>query len=358
MQGRQPVSYTSVCPSEWISLFNAVEIAFCKPNISNIPMKFPCHVSAAVSVFALIPSLIPSASADTLCINSGSLGLGGDASDTSLVKLFQPGALAAGDDFSTEYGLDGNVNGAFSRLPFKPVLNSTAPFSIEFWGYPFTSDNDDAPVDNRIATGNRSGWAFFQRVAGTGWNFRMYNGNGSQMAFNLTGGTATLNAWSHVVATWDGTTAKLYVNGVDLNAFNDIPGGQSTVYNPSTSATLTFGALGDDSSPFRGRVDEVAFYPSALSLPKISAHYATASSPVEGAYSSLVKNDGALVYYQQNAATISLAESGANKVITFRGILSQSTDLSIGSWSDLFVTSPYTVTPSPGIPKLFFRAHR
>jgi hypothetical protein len=62
----------------------------------------------------------------------------------------------------------GQREGDVCRGRYKPVLNSTAPFSIEFWGYSFTSDNDDAPVDNRIATGNRPGWAFFQRVAGTG----------------------------------------------------------------------------------------------------------------------------------------------------------------------------------------------
>lgn len=311
--------------------------------------------SAACS---LVPFLIPSASADTLCINSGSLALEGDASDTDLVKLHKPGAIAAGNDFSTEYGLDEGVNGAYSRLPFKPVLNSSAPFSIEFWAYPYTSDNDDAPVDNRIATGNRSGWAFFQRAAGTGWNFRMYNGNGNQLAFNLTGGAAPLNAWSHVVATWDGTTARLYVNGVYSDVPNDIPTGQSTVYNPSTTATLTLGALGDNSSPCRGQVDEVAFYPSALTPEKIAAHYTTASSTAPAAYSNLVKGDGALVYYQQNPATASIANSGANKVITFRGILSQSSDLTPETWSDLSVTSPYTVTPGPGTSKLFFRAHR
>lgn len=319
-------------------------------------MKLPRPFSAAA--FATFHLLLVSANADTLCINSGSLGLDGDGTDTALVTLHQPGAIAAGEDFSTEYGLDGNVNGAFSRLPHNPILNSSAPFSIEFWAYPFTSDNDDAPVDNRIAVGNRSGWAFFQRAAGTGWNFRMYNGIGTQMAFNLTGGTSTLFQWSHVVATWDGAVAKLYVNGALINAVNDIPAGQSTVYNPSTTATLTLGALGDDSSPYRGRVDEVAFYPSALSLEQIAAHYSTASSSTPGAYSTLVQNDGALVYYQQNPATIGIAPSGADQVVTFRGILSQSSELTEESWTDLDVTSPYTVTPGPGTPRLFFRARR
>lgn len=315
------------------------------------------HRRLSYAALSLVPFLIPSASADTICINSGSLALAGDASDTDLVKLHRPGAIAAGNDFSTEYGFaEKDANGAYSRLPFKPILNSSAPFSIEFWAFPYKSDNDDAPVDNRIGTGNRSGWAFFQRAGG--WNFRMYNGNGDQMAFDLTGGPAPLNAWSHVVATWDGTTSRLYVNGVYADVPNAAPAGQSTVYNPSTTATLTIGALGDNTSPYWGQVDEVAFYPSALTPEKIAAHYTTASSTVSAAYSNLVKGDGALVYYQQNPATASIATSGANKIITFRGILSQSSELTPGTWSDLAVTSPYTVTPVAGTPKLFFRAHR
>jgi hypothetical protein len=72
----------------------------------------------------------------------------------------------------------------------------------------------------------------------------------------------------------------------------------------------------------------------------------------------LVQNDGALVHYRQNPASISIAPSGADQVVTFRGILSQSSELTEESWTDLDVTSPYTVTPGPGTPRLFFRARR
>lgn len=317
-------------------------------------MRIHCYLP--LTVIALVP-FVTNVSAETMCINSGSLALEGDATDTDLVKLHQPGAIAAGTDYSTEYDRGaGDIRGAYTRLAHKPILNAAAPFSIEFWANPYGTDDDDAPVDNRIATGDRSGWAFFQRASG--WNFRMYNGNGSQMAYNLTGGPAPLNTWSHVVVTWDGSVAKLYVNGTQSNVPNDIPAGQSTAYKPSTTATLTIASLGDGGSPFRGRVDEVAFYPSALTAEKISAHYTTASSTVPEAYANLVKADGALVYYQQNPATISIADAGANKAITFRGKLSRSTDLSPETWEELSVTSPYTVTPTTEVPKQFFRAHR
>lgn len=331
-----------------------MRISILEGNRVNLIMRTHFYLPLAAVILA---PLISHVSADTLCINSGSLGLEGDATDTNFVKLYQPGALAVENDYSTEYDAGaGDMRGAYTTLAHKAILNSSAPFSIEFWAYPIGTDDDDSPLDNRVATGDRSGWAFFQRASG--WNFRMYNGTGSQMAFNLTGGPATLNAWSHVVATWDGTVAKLYVNGALADVPNDIPAGQSTNYNPSTTAALTIASLGDGGSPFRGRVDEVAFYPSALSLEKIAAHYSTASSTVPDAYADLVKADGALVYYQQNQASISIADEGVEKTITFRGKLSQSTDLQEDSWDELSVTSPYQVTPTDDLPKLFFRAHR
>lgn len=316
--------------------------------------KHHFSLSLAAILFGPLTSLAP---AETLSINTGSLGLQGDATDTELVNLHQPGAIAAGNDFSTEYDLSaGDVRGAYTRLAHQPILNSPAPFSIEFWAYPQGTDDDDSPVDNRIATGDRSGWSFFQRAHG--WNFRMYNGIGSEMAFNLTGGPAPLDAWSHVVATWDGTVAKLYINGALADVPNDIPTGQSTSYNPSTTATLTIAALGDGTSPFRGRVDEIAFYPSDLSATSIAEHYATAASPIPGAYAEMVKADGALIYYQQNPATIQIADAGSSKEITFRGKLFRSTDLTPDTWEELSVLSPHTVTPTPEAPKEFYRAQR
>jgi len=58
----------------------------------------------------------------------------------------------------------------------------------------------------------RSGWLIYQSE--TGWNLRMYNKNGTSTSVNITGGTAPVSGmWYHVVAVYDGATAKLFVNG-------------------------------------------------------------------------------------------------------------------------------------------------
>ncbi|HEX5217949.1 MAG TPA: LamG domain-containing protein [Verrucomicrobiae bacterium] len=296
--------------------------------------------------------------------NVGNLGPLADGANTPDVVIDQPGAIAApiadGNDHASYYnGGAGGTLGSRTTIPFNAALNppSTSPFTIEFWARPLASDNDDCPVFNRVTDGDRSGWAFFQRDAATGWNWRLYNGNGSQVGWDVTGGTATLDAWSHVVGVWDGSSAKLYVNGVDTGAANTGAGG----YNASTSATFSVGAYDNGGTASTGFFDEIAFYPTALNAAQIQAHYDTASSLVPGAYRSLVLSHGAVLYLDQNPPAVSLTKTGATPTVTFTGILSESSDLTAPfwspSWTDLSTTSPYTL-PGPLGDQSFFRSHR
>jgi hypothetical protein len=235
------------------------------------------------------------AQAASVSPNTGSLGAAANGANTDPVT-FGPGAVAGGDQSAVYDG----VAGTKTTVPFQAGLNPPAasPFSIEFWARPTASDNDDTPVSNRVAAGNRSGWTFFQRDAATGWNFRMYNGNGSGLGWDLTGGTAPLNAWSHVVATWNGTAAQLFVNGALADSSND--SAATGVYNASSSADLIVAAT-DTGSPYAGSVDEVAFYPTALTPLQIGNHFAAAtSSPTAETYFSLIRADGARLQLSNN----------------------------------------------------------
>jgi hypothetical protein len=275
--------------------------------------------------FTLALSLLPAAHGVDFSYNTGSLGATSDGTNaisfgTALPTLDQPGVVAAYGDYSTAYA-GGNV----TSVAYRPELNPTSnlPFTIEFWARPTSSTNNNSPVSCRVSAGNRSGWAFFQRAAGTGWNFVMYNGTSSQRGWDLTGGTATLNQWSHVVAVWNGSAATLYVNGALINATN-APNG-AVAYNASTSAVFSVGNLNDSNSPFNGLLDEVAFYPTALTATKISEHYAAATNSTPGFYSSKVIADGASLYLQQNPPFVAISDS---------------------------------VTPSASTPQLFFRVRR
>ena len=306
---------------------------------------------AALSLCCLVALVHIASAVPTISYNTGSLGKLADGASTTGVVVDQPGAIAAYQDYSSSYSL-----GDRTEIPFRPELNpaSGSPFTIEFWAKPTGTDNADAPIGNRLGGSvNRSGWVFFQRS--NGWNLRMYNGDGITNGWDITGGPAPLNVWTHVVAVWSGTEAKLFVNGIDVTSSNNGPGG----YNANTTEAFRVGALIGGDNGYAGALDDVAFYPTALTLAQITNHYTTASSHVPGAYSSAVLADGAVLYLQQNTPSAKLEVTSFMPLttkVTFTGILAQSTDLT--HWTDLTTaTSPYTPA-SPQPDKLFFRAHR
>lgn len=240
------------------------------------------------SIF-LLASLAPAATVST---NFGSLGTAADGSNSNGATLNLPGVLAAPGDLAIGYSSGNNTT-----VPYLPALNPAASgaFTVEFWAKPSTTDNDDVMISNRIATGNRSGWVIYQRAAATGWNFRMYSGTSGNSGWEVIGGAAPLNTWSHVVAVWSGSAASLYVNGALADDINGT--GLNGVYNPNTAdAIFSVGALFDGLSPSNAVLDETAFYGTALTATQIAGHFSAASSTVPGFYQSLVQADGALLH--------------------------------------------------------------
>lgn len=273
-------------------------------------MNLSARLRFATSTFAAL--CIPSAAFAGTSPNTGSLGSAADGTDAPTVTSGPGVVTAGGTDKAAVYN---NTGGTNTTVPYQSALNpvNTAPFTIEFWASPTASDNDDAPVSNRVASiTNRSGWVFFQRAAATGWNFRMYNGVTSGLGWDLTGGTSNLNSYSHVVATWDGSAAQLFVNGVLADNTNDPAA--TGVYNSNAAGATLYVGSSDTGSPFNGSVDEVAFYPTALSPAKILSHFNTASSSTPDAYFNLVRSDGALLQLSNNVpepAAASLLMLGA-----------------------------------------------
>ena len=125
---------------------------------------------------------------------------------------------------------------------------------------------------------------------GTGWRtvmlkeqpsnliYSLYAGNGKGRAATdlfttadrgLSGTTATpLNAWTHLAATYDGTTQRLYVNGVQV-ATKATTG----AIKVSTGA-LRIGGNGTwNDEWFAGLIDEVRVYNRALTATEIQAAY-------------------------------------------------------------------------------------
>ncbi len=77
------------------------------------------------------------------------------------------------------------------------------------------------------------------------------------------------NQWSHVVGTYDGTTLRLYVNGV-LQGTNSFSGPIN--YQPS-NLQIGKGAGAPNGFQWKGGIDEAAVYDRSLSENEVQALY-------------------------------------------------------------------------------------
>ncbi len=165
---------------------------------------------------------------------------------------------------STAIALDGADDTV--RVPSSASLNPTAALSLEAWIRP-------SALPSTTATLVRKDLQYLLRISSSGAvTFRLWHG-GTSSELATPAGAVTAGAWYHVVASFDGASMAIFVNGTVRATL--------AMSSPvdSSANVLTLGS-GNSSDWFRGRMDEVAVYGAALPGPRVQAHYDKAS-PVE-----------------------------------------------------------------------------
>ena len=173
------------------------------------------------------------------------------------VAYGRPGAIA--NDNDTALGFDGASS--LVEVPYSPELNTSA-FSLECWAKPGLEEAGTIMASYDSAGGFDLN-AFY--VTST-WNVSM---EGPSPTF-LNSRRILANQWNHLVVTYNGSNACLYVNGV-LTATR-----AGATYSPNISAPITFGMPTSTPNPnaaFMGDLDEVAVYDHALSADRVAVHY-------------------------------------------------------------------------------------
>jgi hypothetical protein len=97
----------------------------------------------------------------------------------------------------------------------------------------------------------------------------------------------TLNKWYHLAGTWDGTSARVYVNGVLANT--------TVCTSAPTMGTLIIGARSGGYLPLLGSTDDVRIYNRALSPTEVQALYNIGAANV--AHSNTIALSSGLVGY-------------------------------------------------------------
>jgi len=99
------------------------------------------------------------------------------------------------------------ANSGYIKITDQTFLNNRSAFSVSFWWYPTAVTGGEALVSKWITSPER-GWMIyrFEKVL-----YFYIDGNSTVQKADA---FPTANTWYHVAGTYDGTTYKLYVNGV------------------------------------------------------------------------------------------------------------------------------------------------
>jgi hypothetical protein len=160
--------------------------------------------------------------------------------------------LAASFDGTSQYA---DVAGAAAWTP--------SAFSVEIVVRP-----SSLPVNRTIwaTQGSFNGWWLNTGPSG---EVRIFVGDGSAWRFGSSGPVLAAGGTYQVVATYDGTNARLYVNGSLVST------GPSVAMAPNGGANvMRFGAFSTGPGQYwPGILDDASFYSVALSQTQVQAHY-------------------------------------------------------------------------------------
>jgi hypothetical protein len=280
--------------------------------------------------------------------NSGSLGAAGTGYGVLDVTNGQSGANAVVGTavrLSNPGATTGNQESKID-VPWNAALNPTAPFSVEFWAKFNTIGSDStgtsplanfAPYD--YGGGSRIGWLFYVRGPDGRWQFRMgaASGSGYAVVCSATSGNAVVGTWQHVVATFDGTTARLYVNGAQVGTAGT--GGVPWVPNPQMALRMggtpltgnysdgpTINGVGNSGNRgFDGWLDEVAIYNTLLSAGQVKAHFDAATTNNAGYHAQIVA-DGPVGYWGLDEAPVTAPSPSTFPIAANAGSLGTAAD--------------------------------
>ena len=179
------------------------------------------------------------------------------------------GALQNGATFGTgKVGQAFSFDGMDDFVDVQPNsnLDLRGALSIDAWVNPSNLSGDRGIVEKTVGGGVNTQYSLY--LQGGSVVFRLIKVPGVQHATLVSDSLVPLNAWTHIAATWDGATMKMFVNGVQQSRMFDLTG----TINGGEGSTL-IGKQGSNINHFEGLIDELEIFNRALSSQEVSAIY-------------------------------------------------------------------------------------
>jgi hypothetical protein len=186
------------------------------------------------------------------------------STDTSITYSVANGKIIQGAGFN---GSSSNITSPSAALAF------TGTISVSCWVNPTALPSTGNIIDILARTTNSAGFY--------GWDLRLRDDAGAQQLEWALTNTSSINTfvtinttlptstWSHLVGTYDGTTARLYLNGIQI-------GSTTGSWNGLGTNNFYIGAVNYNAGVtrfFNGDIDEVGIWSRPLTASEITTIY-------------------------------------------------------------------------------------
>lgn len=205
---------------------------------------------------------------------------------TGAVTLNQPGIVPGDQDINNNQNACILVDGGFVNVPFQAALNPQPPFTLEAWVVA-TWTTGDAPAMRTVVESAvppaAQGFDLFATPDNSTppnyfWAAAVGTSSGVIIAQLSSNQPIVLDSLYFLVVTYDGTTLNLWVNPADTSQG---PDGHATApgFAPTPPSIPLFIGTGrpdlpTPQNPFKGFIQDVAFYNAVLDNQMIEQHYA------------------------------------------------------------------------------------
>ena len=214
----------------------------------------------------------------------------------------------------TNYYMSFDGTNDYVSIPNSPSLGMNQNISISAWvnsTRPFLLGNAYGMIVTKSAPASYDVWELRTNTLGSGFQF-IANISGYN-AYGSYGGPIQINTtWYHIVWTYNGTTAKMYVGGVQSESL--VRSGVMAL----VPAEVRIGGRMENGFTWKGGIDEVRIYNRSLSAGEVSQINA-----VGRAYSPSIVNSGLVSYYNFDETptnNISVADkTGSNNGVANNG---------------------------------------
>lgn len=176
-----------------------------------------------------------------------------------------------------QYGNSAVFNGSSSYLSVAHDndFNWTGSKTISLWVRFNSLGSGSVGIAAKSSNASNYGWFLYKNGADNKIAFSHYDSS-DNAASVVSNNAAQVDTWYHVCVTGDGTTNKLYINGVEEDS-------ASAVTATSTTDALVFGRFYSNISNYylNGVIDQVRFFDTTLSSTKVEKLYNESACPFE-----------------------------------------------------------------------------